>query len=265
MPDSAQMSAVMSSSMRRMRPAQFVLDHRAQLALTPEQLPFFESLVLAEADSIRVRAQRRNSRMMAAQVGKPVSALMGVMAWSGPLDEAAIRKSMRDGAEASADAAAEAQIELARDRRVVGAALTPAQLALLPGIEAADMMTSLRGMGGGTLSAAATSMLPKKGGVYFEFQVEKQVAQLPGFGALRYPEQLRGAKVEGEVLAQFVVDSLGRYEDGSFKVLKSSHELFTQSVSDALPLMRFTPAEFGGLKVRQLVQQPFVFSLKGVK
>ena len=30
---------------------------------------------------------------------------------------------------------------------------------------------------------------------------------------------------------------------------------------DALPLMRFTPAEAGGGKVRQLVQQPFIFSL----
>src|SRR6476469_196425 len=96
---------------------------------------------------------------------------------------------------------------------------------------------------------------------YFEFQVEKQVQQIPGTGNLRYPDMLRSANVEGEVLAQFVVDADGRYEPGSFKVLKSSHELFTQAVKNALPNMRFYPAEVGGKKVKQLVQQPFTFSL----
>jgi periplasmic protein TonB len=96
---------------------------------------------------------------------------------------------------------------------------------------------------------------------YFEFQVEKQVQQIPGTGNLRYPDMLRSANVEGEVLAQFVVDADGRFEPGSFKVLKSSHELFTQAVKNALPNMRFYPAEVGGKKVKQLVQQPFTFSL----
>ena len=96
---------------------------------------------------------------------------------------------------------------------------------------------------------------------YFEFQVEKQVQQIPGTGNLRYPDMLRSANVEGEVLAQFVVDADGRYEAGTFKVLKSTHELFTQAVKNALPNMRFYPAEVGGKKVKQLVQQPCTFSL----
>lgn len=96
---------------------------------------------------------------------------------------------------------------------------------------------------------------------YFEFQVEKQVQQIPGTGNLRYPDMLRAANVEGEVLAQFVVDANGRYEEGTFKVLKSSHEAFTQAVRNALPNMRFYAAEVGGKKVKQLVQQPFTFSL----
>ena len=37
--------------------------------------------------------------------------------------------------------------------------------------------------------------------------------------------------------------------------------LFTQAVKNALPNMRFYPAEVGGKKVKQLVQQPFTFSL----
>jgi len=96
---------------------------------------------------------------------------------------------------------------------------------------------------------------------YFEFQVEKQVSTVPGSPPPRFPEMLKSANVEGEVLAQFVVDTTGRYEAGSFKVLKSSHDLFTQAVKNALPNMRFYPAEVGGRKVKQLVQQPFTFAL----
>jgi len=96
---------------------------------------------------------------------------------------------------------------------------------------------------------------------YFEFQVEKQVAALPDNPRPRYPDMLRSANVEGEVLAQFVVDTSGRAEMNTFKVLKSSHDLFTNSVKSALANMRFYPAEVGGRKVNQLVQMPFVFGL----
>ena len=96
---------------------------------------------------------------------------------------------------------------------------------------------------------------------YFEFQVEKPVVPAPGSTSPRYPDMLRQAGVEGEVLAQFVVDTTGRAEAGSLKILKSSHDLFIQSVKNALPQMRFIPAEVGGRKVKQLVQQPFTFSI----
>lgn len=95
---------------------------------------------------------------------------------------------------------------------------------------------------------------------FFDFQVEKPVAPIPGSGAPRYPEILLAAGVEGQVLAQFVVDTLGRVESGSFKVIRSDHELFSAAVQSAAPALRFLPAEVGGRKVKQLVQQPFVFS-----
>ena len=96
---------------------------------------------------------------------------------------------------------------------------------------------------------------------YFEFQVEVPVKPAPGSAMPRYPNLLRQAAVEGEVLAQFVVDTTGRAEIGSLKILKSSHELFTESVRTALPQMRFVPADVGGKKVKQLVQEPFSFSM----
>jgi periplasmic protein TonB len=97
---------------------------------------------------------------------------------------------------------------------------------------------------------------------YFEFQVEKTVIQAPGSVTPKYPQILLDAHVEGEVLVSFVVDTTGRYEQGSLKILKSSHDLFTSAVKTAMPQMRFLPAEVGGRKVKQLVQQPFQFFLK---
>ena len=96
---------------------------------------------------------------------------------------------------------------------------------------------------------------------YFEFQVEKQVAVQPGNPAPRYPDMLRSSNVEGEVLAQFVVDTTGRADMKEFKVLKSTHDMFTSAVKAVLPHMKFYPAEVGGRKVRQLVQMPFQFNL----
>jgi protein TonB len=72
---------------------------------------------------------------------------------------------------------------------------------------------------------------------------------------------LRSAQVEGTVLARFVVDPTGRPDLSTFKVLKADHELFTDAVRDALPNMQFMPAEAGAVRVKQLVQQPFVFTL----
>ncbi len=96
---------------------------------------------------------------------------------------------------------------------------------------------------------------------FFEFQVEKVAELAPGNAAPRYPDLLRSANVEGEVLAQFVVDTTGHVDMSSLKVLKTTHDLFTNSVKQSLPDIKFSPALVGGRKVKQLVQMTFPFSL----
>ncbi|MEI6740157.1 MAG: TonB family protein [Gemmatimonadaceae bacterium] len=96
---------------------------------------------------------------------------------------------------------------------------------------------------------------------YFDFQVEKPVVMAPGSSGPAYPDMLRSAGIEGQVLAQFVVDTLGKADMSTFKALKSDNDLFTTAVRNALQRARFLPAEVGGRKVKQLVQQPFQFSL----
>jgi hypothetical protein len=63
------------------------------------------------------------------------------------------------------------------------------------------------------------------------------------------------------VLVQFVVDTIGRADTTTYRVIKASHTEFAQAVRTALPGFRFTPAQLHGRKVRQMVHQPFDFSI----
>jgi len=137
---------------------------------------------------------------------------------------------------------------------------------VIPDIDLSKKVTdeadfSGKGVAGGVAKGKEGGAVVQSDQPYFEFQVEKPVVPAPGSAQPRYPDMLRQAGVEGEVLAQFVVDTTGRAENGSLKILKSSHDLFVQSVRNALPNMKFIPAEVGGRKVKQLVQQPFTFSI----
>ena len=108
---------------------------------------------------------------------------------------------------------------------------------------------------GGTPNVATGSPLP-------EHLVDQRVLAIPGTATPRYPSLLQTAGVEGDVRAQFVVDTLGRVEQGSVRVLDTSHDLFASAVRDALNRARFKPAEAGGRKVRQLAEQVFTFRIE---
>ena len=111
------------------------------------------------------------------------------------------------------------------------------------------------GTGTGVVGGTATNQ------TYFEFQVEKPAEMLPDRPKPKYPSVLESSGIAGEVQAQFVVGKDGKADMDSFKVLKSSNELFTQSVRNVLPRMRFSPAMIGGKPVNQLVQQSFQFAV----
>jgi TonB family protein len=96
---------------------------------------------------------------------------------------------------------------------------------------------------------------------FTEFQVDNPAAVVFPSATPRYPDSLRMAGVEGEVTAQFVVNESGLADFSTLKILNSPNELFVQSVQATIPLMRFSPAEVKGVKVRQLVQQIFEFTI----
>lgn len=111
------------------------------------------------------------------------------------------------------------------------------------------------GTGTGVVGGTATNQ------TFFEFQVEKPAEMLAESPKPKYPSVLESSGIAGEVQAQFVVSSSGKADMDSFKVLKSTNELFTQAVKNVLPRMRFSPAMIGGKPVNQLVQQSFQFAV----
>jgi protein TonB len=125
-----------------------------------------------------------------------------------------------------------------------------------------------KGVKGGSSTGAEGSEGTKDGAgagidsnkAYAEFEVERQVSAISGTN-IPYPESMRTSGSEGEVLAEFVVNENGRVETSTFKVLNSTGAAFTSAVKNALPRMRFRPAQIGNTSVSQVVQQAFVFKL----
>jgi protein TonB len=74
-----------------------------------------------------------------------------------------------------------------------------------------------------------------------------------------YPAAFAGAGLEGRVVLEFVVDTVGRVEAGSVRVVESSHPSFEAAARTALVEARFRPALARGQAVRQRVRQAVKF------
>ena len=136
----------------------------------------------------------------------------------------------------------------------------------IPEIDLSKAMTqesdfSGKGVKGGTGTGVVGGTGPVTNQTYFEFQVEKPAEMLQDSPKPKYPSVLESSGIAGEVQAQFVVKMDGKADMDSFKVLKSTNELFTQAVKNVLPRMHFSPAMIGGKPVNQLVQQSFQFAV----
>ena len=92
-------------------------------------------------------------------------------------------------------------------------------------------------------------------------RAEMPALAVPGSGAPRYPPNQRSAGAWGAVMLQFVVDSRGRADVQSARVMVSTHADFTRSVLDALPRMRYLPARVSGCAIASWVRQRFEFRL----
>lgn len=131
----------------------------------------------------------------------------------------------------------------------------------LPWTSIADAPTGV-GLPGG--SAGTESGVPMTGpsGAYSEAYVDVPVSLDARSPLPRYPDALRKWRTEGVARLTFVVDTLGRVEMETVKVVESSHPAFAAAVKATLPRMRFSAARIGARRVRQLVEFPIVFRLE---
>lgn len=96
-----------------------------------------------------------------------------------------------------------------------------------------------------------------------EFKVDTQTTIAANSPLPRYPDELSASKVSGNARVQFVVDTMGRADPLTLKVIQTSHSPFSESVRSALPFMRFVSARVADRKVKQLVQVNFQFDVSG--
>jgi len=78
-----------------------------------------------------------------------------------------------------------------------------------------------------------------------------------------YPEPLRQAGIEGRVVLEAVVDTLGRVEPGSVIAVTAGQPGFMAAARQALAATLFRPARVHGRAVRVRVRVPIDFMLRG--
>jgi hypothetical protein len=97
--------------------------------------------------------------------------------------------------------------------------------------------------------------------VFSVLDVDTAVVRATNSAAPAYPLKLLEARVMGNVMAQYTVDTTGFADTASFTVIRATHPEFIAAVREALPYMRFSPAKIGPMKVKQLVEQNFAFKI----
>lgn len=115
--------------------------------------------------------------------------------------------------------------------------------------------------GTGVEGGIGTGIVPSSDQVYMESVVEERPEVLSG-PQLQYPDLLRQAAIQGRVLVQAIIDTSGRAEPPSVKVIQSPNPGFDQSAKNYVLRALFRPARVHGRAVRVLINLPIDFKIK---
>lgn len=77
----------------------------------------------------------------------------------------------------------------------------------------------------------------------------------------KFPAVMQSAGIPGKVVMQFVVNVDGKVDQGTMKVVSSTHKAFEEPAREALARCPFKPGKSKGQPVRVLVQQSMAFKL----
>ena len=115
--------------------------------------------------------------------------------------------------------------------------------------------------GSGVEGGLASGAVPT-GEVYLESLVEEKPSVLSGAPAV-FPEILKSAGIQGRVLVQAIIDSSGRAEPNSVKILQSPDPGFNSGSRNFVLHAQFRPARVHGRAVRVLIQIPIDYHITG--
>lgn len=114
--------------------------------------------------------------------------------------------------------------------------------------------------GTGVEGGIGTGIVPSSDQVFMESVVEERPELLSG-PQLTYPDLLRQAGVQGRVLVQAIIDTSGRAEPPSVKIIQSPNPGFDQPAKNYVMRALFRPARVHGRAVRVLINQPVDFKI----
>jgi TonB family protein len=115
--------------------------------------------------------------------------------------------------------------------------------------------------GTGVEGGIGTGIVPSSDHVFLESVVVERPEVLSG-PQLQYPDLLRQAGVQGRVIVQAIIDTSGRAEPPSVKVIQSPNPGFDQAAKTYVLRALFRPARVHGRAVRVLVNLPIDFKIK---
>jgi periplasmic protein TonB len=114
--------------------------------------------------------------------------------------------------------------------------------------------------GSGIEGGHANGMALDGGDVYAEAIVEEKPALLSAPPPV-YPALLKQAGIQGRVILRAVVDTTGRVEPASVRILKSPSPAFDQPTKDWVMKALFRPARLHGRAVRVFINLPVDYAL----
>ena len=98
------------------------------------------------------------------------------------------------------------------------------------------------------------------GDVYGETELQERPHLVSG-PTLSYPASLLLSRISGRVIIEAVIDTTGRVEDGTLRVVESSDARFNQAAKDYVRGARFVAGRIAGRAVRVRFEMPVEFKL----
>ena len=116
--------------------------------------------------------------------------------------------------------------------------------------------------GSGIEGGRANGIVVSGSDVYAEALVEERPELLSAPPPI-YPQLLKQAGIQGRVILHAIVDTTGRVEPASVRIIKSPSPAFDQPTKDWVLKALFRPARLHGRGVRVFINLPVDYSLTG--